>query len=124
MEDPEGDLQRIVDQVFSLFGVGGLGRVITWLVKVDNRAQLIRLRAMLSEFIEELTVLGGHSSSQHVAEIALIVTFAAYAEAAVGPLLGQVLGVSSAMRRNAVIHTLDLLRSTPTRVNQQLQEPS
>jgi AcrR family transcriptional regulator len=95
----EHDYRRLVDRVFDLFDRDGLGRVLGWLVRSGETARLRPVNTLLAEFIAERSRGRSNADGKHIARIALIVTFAAYAESSVGTLLGDVLGVSASVRR-------------------------
>jgi AcrR family transcriptional regulator len=99
MDGKEHDYRRLVDRVFDLFDRDGLGRVLGWLVRSGETARLKPVNKLLSEFIAERSAGLSSAGGRGIARVALIVTFAAYAESSVGPLLGDVLGVSASARR-------------------------
>lgn len=98
MAGKEHDYRRVVDRVFDLFDRDGLGRVLGWLVRSGETNRLQPVNTLLSEFIAERSV-GLSAAGKEIARVALLVTFAAYAESSVGVLLGDVLGVSASLRR-------------------------
>lgn len=99
MDGTEHDYRRVVDRVFDLFDRDGLGRVLGWLVHSGETARLKPVNKLLSEFIAERSAGLSSAGGKEIARVALIVTFAAYADSSVGSLLGDVLGVSAALRR-------------------------
>ena len=97
VEDVQPDGLRLVNKVFDLFDRQGLGRVITWLVQSGEGSRLEPVRALLSAYIAEARKNSNDES--HAAEVALIVSLAAYGEASAGALIGDLLGFSSEARR-------------------------
>lgn len=97
VEDVQPDGLRLVNKVFDLFDRQGLGRVITWLVQSGEGSRLEPVRALLSDYIAEARRNSDNKS--HAAEVALIVSLAAYGEASAGALIGDVLGFSAEARR-------------------------
>jgi AcrR family transcriptional regulator len=96
LEDgPDG--RRLVNKVFDLFDRDGLGRVITWLVQSGEGARLEPIRALLAAYMAEAR--HGPAEDSHAAEIAMIVSLAAYGESSAGALIGDLLGFSGEARR-------------------------
>ncbi len=98
VEPQHEDYRRIVDRVFDMFE-HGLGSVLGWLVRSGETARLRPVNALLAEFMRERARGRSNADGKRIARIALIVSFAAYAESSVGPLLGDVLGVTPVARR-------------------------
>ncbi|MDQ0464835.1 AcrR family transcriptional regulator [Caulobacter ginsengisoli] len=112
MEHNDSDFTRLVDRVFDLFDRDGLGHVIGWLVRSGDNATIEPVRALLADFIDERRRRAGEASGKRIAEIALIITFAAYAEASAGTLLGLAFGVDADQRRAVVASALNAVRNT------------
>lgn len=110
MEVFEADPRQVVDQVYDLFQKGGLGRVIGWILRSGEAVRLEPFRAMLSDFIAEQSARAGAPAAQRIAEIMLMVASAAYAESAVGPMFGDLLGLSADARRAGIASALCRMR--------------
>jgi TetR/AcrR family transcriptional regulator, repressor for neighboring sulfatase len=110
MDSNGQDYRAVVDRVFDLFDRNGLGRVLGWLVRSGETSRLRPVNRLLTEFIEGRSRGRSKAQAKGIARIALIVAFAAYAESSVGPLLGDVLGASAAMRRRYFADALAALR--------------
>jgi AcrR family transcriptional regulator len=106
LEDgPESRL--LVDKVFDLFDRVGLGRVITWLVQSGEGARLEPVRALLADYMAESR--HGPQEDSHAAEVAMIVSLAAYGEASAGALIGDLLGFSGEARRALLARMIEPL---------------
>ncbi len=88
------EYRALVDRVFDLFDRNGLGRVLGWLVRSGETSRLKPVNKLLTEFIAGRSRGRSKTEARRIARAALIVSFAAYAESSVGPLLGDVLGAS------------------------------
>jgi AcrR family transcriptional regulator len=99
------DACRLVNRVFDLFDREGLGRVITWLVQSGESARLEPIRALLDAYMAEAR--HGKAEDSHAAEVALIVSLAAYGEASAGSLIGDLLGFSSEARRDLLARMIN-----------------
>jgi AcrR family transcriptional regulator len=111
MEHGNADFARLVDRVFDLFDREGLGHVIGWLVRSGDTATIEPVRVLLRDFIDERRRRAGESTGHRIAEIALMVTFTAYAEASAGALLGLAFGVDADQRRAVVAKALNAVRN-------------
>lgn len=111
MEHNDADFARLVDRVFDLFDREGLGHVIGWLVRSGDNATIEPVRVLLRDFIDERRRRAGESTGHRIAEIALMVTFTAYAEASAGSLLGLAFGVDRHQRRAVVARALNAIRN-------------
>ncbi len=111
MEHNDADFARLVDRVFDLFDRDGLGHVIGWLVRSGDNATIEPVRLLLTDFIDERRKRAGESTGKRIAEIALMVTFTAYAEASAGALLGLAFGVDRDQRRAVVARALNAIRN-------------
>lgn len=111
MEHSDADFARLVDRVFDLFDRDGLGHVIGWLVRSGDSATIEPVRVLLTDFIDERRQRAGESTGKRIAEIALMVTFTAYAEASAGALLGLAFGVDRDQRRAVVARALNAIRN-------------
>lgn len=111
MEHSDADFARLVDRVFDLFDRDGLGHVIGWLVRSGDSATIEPVRVLLTDFIDERRQRAGESTGKRIAEIALMVTFSAYAEASAGSLLGLAFGVDRDQRRAVVARALNAIRN-------------
>lgn len=109
--DKNEDYKALVDRVFALWGEKGLGRLVAWLVHSGETARLQPVNELLTQFITELA----HGRSNHEAKIiardALILSFAAFAEASVGSLLGHVFEIPPAQRRRYFVQALTALNT-------------
>lgn len=110
MEHSDADFARLVDRVFDLFDRDGLGHVIGWLVRSGDSATIEPVRVLLTDFIDERRKRAGEPTGHRIAEIALMVTFTAYAEASAGNLLGLAFGVDRQHRRAVVAKALNAIR--------------
>jgi AcrR family transcriptional regulator len=110
MNNLEHDYRAVVDRVFDLFSKNGLGRVLGWLVRSGETSRLEPMNRIMSDFIASRARPSSKSDPGRISRIALIVAFAAYAEASVGPVLGAVLGASAAKRRDYFAQALAALR--------------
>jgi len=110
MDDNEIEYRTLVDRVFELFDRNGLGRVLGWLVRSGETSRLMPVNRLLAEFIAGRSRGRMKAEAKRIARVALIVSFAAYAESSVGPLLGEVLGASAATRRRYFAEALAALR--------------
>jgi len=111
MDNDEFEYRTLVDRVFDLFDRNGLGRVLGWLVRSGETSRLKPVNKLLAEFIAGRSRGRSKSAARRIAKLALIVSFAAYAESSVGPLLGDVLGASAAARRRYFAEALAALRN-------------
>jgi AcrR family transcriptional regulator len=103
------DYRLLVDRVFDLFDRDGLGRVLGWLVNSGEASRLEPVNQLLAQFIAERSRGRTKAEAKRIARVALIVSFAAYAESIVGPALGKVLATPAALRRDyfaAALHAL------------------
>jgi AcrR family transcriptional regulator len=106
------DSRRLVDKMFNLFDRDGLGRVITWLVQSGEGARLEPIRLLLADYMAESR--HGPAEDSHAAEVALIVSLAAYGEASAGPLIGDLLGFTGEARRALLARMVEpLIRHKP-----------
>lgn len=113
VDDGENDdYDALVDRVFDLYDQQGLGRVVAWLVRSGETARLKPINELLGQFIEELAHGRSNNEARMVARDALILSFAAYAESSVGPLLGSIFEISAAQRRKYFAQVL-LALNTP-----------
>src|SRR5712671_1989882 len=111
MHGKERDYRKIVDRVFDLFDRNGLGRVLEWLVRSNETAHLKPVISLLTEFLTSRARPQSKSDAKRILRTSLIVTYAAYAESSVGPLFGEVFGVSPDMRRDYFAAALAALRT-------------
>lgn len=107
--DHQPDACRLVDRMFDLFGRQGLSRVINWLVQSGEAARLEPVRALLSDYIAEVSARHGDGADRHIAKVAMIVSMAAHAEASAGPLIGDLLGFSATERRDLLARMIEPL---------------
>jgi AcrR family transcriptional regulator len=110
--DSNDDYAELVDRVFDLFAKKGLGRVLGWLVRSHETARLQPVKDLMSEFIAGLVQGRSAEDAAIVARDALILSFAAYAESSVGPLLGNLLKVGAAERKSSFVKALTALNTT------------
>jgi TetR/AcrR family transcriptional regulator, repressor for neighboring sulfatase len=110
MNNLEHDYRAVVDRVFDLFSKNGLGRLMGWLVRSGETSRLEPMNRMLSEFIASRARASSNTDAARISRIALIVAFAAFAEASVGPILGDVLGANASKRRDYFAQALAALR--------------
>jgi AcrR family transcriptional regulator len=106
--DDYGDL---VERVFELFDRKGLGRVLGWLVRSGETARLKPVNELLGQFIEELAHGRSNNEARIIARDALILSFAAFAESSVGPLLGSIFEIPAAQRRKYFVQALTALNT-------------
>jgi TetR/AcrR family transcriptional regulator, repressor for neighboring sulfatase len=111
MDNNEFEYRALVDRVFDLFDRSGLGRVLGWLVRSGETSRLKPVNKLLTEFIAGRSRGRSKAEARRIARVALIVSFAAYAESSVGPLLGEVFGASAAARRRYFAEALAALRN-------------
>jgi hypothetical protein len=111
MDHNEFEFRALVDRVFDLFDRHGLGRVLGWLVRSGETSRLKPVNKLLTEFIAGRSRGRSKTEARRIARLALIVSFAAYAESSVGPLLGEVLGAPAAVRRRHFAEALAALRN-------------
>jgi AcrR family transcriptional regulator len=109
MHNQRLEYRLLIDRVFDLFGRDGLGRVLGWLVHSGEAARLEPVNQLLAQFIADRARGRPKAEAKRIARVALIVSFAAYAESVVGPALGKVLGTSAALRRDYFAAALDSL---------------
>jgi AcrR family transcriptional regulator len=109
--DNNDDYVTLVDRVFELFDEKGLGRVLGWLVRSGETARLEPVNDLLAQFIAELAHGRSNNEAKVIARDALILSFAAYAESSVGPLLGSILKISAAQRRRYFVQALTALNT-------------
>ena len=109
MHKQKHDYRRLVDRVFDLFDRDGLGRVLGWLVNSGEAARLEPVNQLLAQFIADRSRGRSKAEAKRIARVALIVSFAAYAESIVGPALGKVLGTPAALRRDYFAAALEAL---------------
>jgi AcrR family transcriptional regulator len=109
--DSNDDYEALVDRVFDLFDRKGLGRVLGWLVRSGETALLKPANEMLAQFIAELARGRSDNEAAIIARDALILTFAAFAESSVGPLLGSILEITPAQRRRYFVQALTALNT-------------
>jgi AcrR family transcriptional regulator len=105
------DYEVLVDRVFELFDKKGLGRVVEWLVRSGETARLKPVNDLLAQFIAELAHGHTENEARVIARDALVLTFAAYSESWVGPLLGNILKISAAQRRRYFVQALTALNT-------------
>ena len=110
--DSNDDYAELVDRVFDLFAKKGLGRVLGWLVRSHETARLQPVKDLMSEFIAGLVQGRSAEDAAIVARDALILSFAAYAESSVGPLLGNLLKVGAAERKSSFVKALTALNTS------------
>ena len=110
MDSNGHEYRTLVARVFELFDRNGLGKVLGWLVRSGETARLKPVNELLAAFISSRSRGRSKTESKRIARVALIVAFAAYAESSVGPLLGEVLGTSPALRRQYFADALAALR--------------
>lgn len=110
--DSNDDYAELVDRVFDLFAKKGLGRVLGWLVRSHETARLQPVKDLMAEFIAGLVQGRSAEDAAIVARDALILSFAAYAESSVGPLLGNLLKVGAAERKSSFVKALTALNTT------------
>jgi AcrR family transcriptional regulator len=110
--DSNDDYAELVDRVFDLFAKKGLGRVLGWLVRSHETARLQPVKDLMSEFIAGLVQGRSAEDAAIVARDALILSFAAYAESSVGPLLGSLLKVGAAERKSSFVKALTALNTS------------
>ena len=103
------DFDALVDRVFELFDKNGLGRVLGWLARSGETARLTPVNDLLAQFIADLARGRAKNEAAIIARDALILSFAAYAESSVGPLLGSILNLSAEKRRQYIVQTLAAL---------------
>jgi AcrR family transcriptional regulator len=106
---PTPDFRGLVDRVFDLFGRDGLGRVLGWLVRSGEAVRLQPISDLLETFITERGDDPIAARDERVAQIALVLSFAAYAESSVGSLLGEALKVDPESRRRTFASLLSAL---------------
>jgi AcrR family transcriptional regulator len=111
MDTNEFEYRALVDRVFDLFDRNGLGRVLGWLVRSGETSRLKPVNKLLTAFIAGRSRGRSKTEARRIARAALIVSFGAYAESSVGPLLGDVLGASAAARRRYFAEALAALRN-------------
>jgi TetR/AcrR family transcriptional regulator, repressor for neighboring sulfatase len=111
MDNTQFEYRALVDRVFDLFDRHGLGRVLGWLVRSGETSRLKPVNKLLTEFIAGRSRGRSKTEARRIARLALIVSFAAYAESSVGPLLGEVLGAPAAARRRHFAEALAALRN-------------
>lgn len=109
--DNNDDYVPLVDRIFGLFDKKGLGRVVGWLVRSGETDRLKPVNDLLAQFIEELAHGRSNNEARVIARDALILCFAAYAESSVGPLLGSLLKISAAQRRQYFVQALTALNT-------------
>jgi len=109
--DNNDDYIALVDRVFELFDEKGLGRVLAWLVRTGETARLKPVNELLAQFIEELAHGRSNAEARVIARDALILSFAAYAESSVGPLLGSIFEITAAQRKRYFVHALTALNT-------------
>ena len=85
--------------------------VLGWLVRSGETSRLKPVNKLLTEFIAGRSRGRSKTEARRIARAALIVSFGAYAESSVGPLLGDVLGASAAARRRYFAEALAALRN-------------
>lgn len=107
--DSTEDDATIVDRVFDLFDQEGLGKVVGWLVRSGETARLQPVNEILAEFLGELAQGHSKAKARALARDFLVLTFAAYAESSVGPLLGSIYNISAAQRRKYFVQILEVL---------------
>jgi len=113
MEGPLHDPRRVVDITFDLLDKQGLGRPMSWLARSDLEGVTDRVRPMVDEHVARLEKrfsAHGEDVRKLVQQVALIVTFSAYAESTVGGLLGEALGLQEERRRQIVAEALAALK--------------
>jgi AcrR family transcriptional regulator len=103
------DFDALVDKVFEMFDKKGLGRILGWLVRSGETARLKPVNDLLAQFIADLARGHAENEAAVIARDALILSFAAYAESSVGPLLGSILKVSAEKRRRYIVQALTAL---------------
>jgi AcrR family transcriptional regulator len=109
--DQNDDYPPLVDRIFGLFDKQGLGRVLSWLVRSGETARLKPVNYLLGQFIEELAHGRSNNEARVIARDALILSFAAFAESSVGPLLGDLLKISATQRRRYFVQALTALNT-------------
>lgn len=109
--DKNEDYPPLVDRIFGLFDKQGLGRVLSWLVRSGETGRLKPVNYLLDQFIEELAHGRSNNEARMIARDALILSFAAFAESSVGPLLGDLLKISAAQRRRYFVQALTALNT-------------
>jgi TetR/AcrR family transcriptional regulator, repressor for neighboring sulfatase len=107
--DSADDDTEIVDRVFDLFDKQGLGSVMGWLVRSGEGARLKPVNDLIAKFIDELAQGRSDAEAKTIARDALILTFGAYAESSIGPLLGAIYKISAAQRRKYFVRVLAAL---------------
>jgi AcrR family transcriptional regulator len=107
--DSTQDDATIVDRVFDLFDKEGLGKVLDWLVRSGETARLHPVNELLAEFLSELAKGHSKTKARTLARDSLILSFAAYAESSVGPLLGSIYNIPAAQRRKFFVQILEVL---------------
>jgi hypothetical protein len=81
------------------------------LVRSGETARLEPVNYLLDQFIEELAHGRSNNEARMIARDALILSFAAFAESSVGPLLGGLLKISAAQRRRYFVQALTALNT-------------
>jgi TetR/AcrR family transcriptional regulator, repressor for neighboring sulfatase len=117
VEGPLHDPRRVVDITFDLLDKEGLGRLMSWLARSDLEGITDRVRAMVDEHLARLEARfsqRGEHVRQLIQQVALVVTFSAYAESSVGGLLGEALGLGAEQRRQIVAQALGALKTQLT----------
>jgi AcrR family transcriptional regulator len=104
--DSNEDDAALVDRVFTLFNQQGLARVLGWLVRSGKTERLKPIDELLTQFIKELGKGRSNDRRKLLARDALILSFAAFAEASVGELLGSIFHISAAQRRRYFVQIL------------------
>jgi len=99
----------VVDRVFDMFDKEGLGKVLSWLVRSGETARLAPVSELLAEYLSELAKDHPKAAAKTVARDSLILSFAAYAESVVGPLLGSIYKISASQRRKVFVDLLTAL---------------
>jgi AcrR family transcriptional regulator len=112
MELFEGDPRRVVDQVFDLFERGGLGRVMGWIVAAGESPRLEAFHTLLAAFVADQAAKAGAPAPERITRLILIIGYAAYAETVVGPIYGQVMGLTAEDRRDALAGMLATLKAS------------
>jgi AcrR family transcriptional regulator len=116
-DTPLADPRRVVDLFFDLYEREGLGKLMGWIARAGNEGLTDRVRDMVDAHV---TRAEGRfeGKGEHVRElfpqVALLLTLTAYAEASVGTLLGEALGLPAERRREIVAWALGAMKSQLT----------